>query len=392
MKNFFSSWLDLKRLPRRVWALAAAALVNRMGTMALPFMTLYLTNALGWPATRAAAMLGLYGAVALVAGPWGGALCDRFGASKVMRVSLTGSSLMLFLFPFAKTAASVAVLTVVWAAFSEAFRPANMAAVTESAPEDMRKQAYALHRAAINLGMSVGPAAGGLLAAFSYSYLWWIDGATSLAAALMLWRGLEGSPAAAVDPESAPSARGLADPKMRWFIAANFLLALIFFQHESALSIDLTRSLGASPAFFGFLFTINTILIVAVEIPLNKATAHWSHRRTMFIGAFLFALGFGGYGLVSLPWHAMLATVVWTFGEMIQMPGASSYVASIAPANRRGEYMGLYIVAYNAGFAVGPWLGMMALEHWGSRALWAICFVVGCASAWVFGRLDPPAA
>ena len=37
-------WKSLQGLPRPVWALFSATLVNRCGTMVLPFMVLYLTE------------------------------------------------------------------------------------------------------------------------------------------------------------------------------------------------------------------------------------------------------------------------------------------------------------------------------------------------------------
>ena len=40
-------WADLRHLPRTIWLLSGATLVNRVGTMVLPFLTLYLTQSLG---------------------------------------------------------------------------------------------------------------------------------------------------------------------------------------------------------------------------------------------------------------------------------------------------------------------------------------------------------
>ena len=47
-------WRGLGRLPRELWVLFIATLVNRAGTMALPFLTLYVTRGLGLTAGRAA--------------------------------------------------------------------------------------------------------------------------------------------------------------------------------------------------------------------------------------------------------------------------------------------------------------------------------------------------
>jgi predicted MFS family arabinose efflux permease len=75
-----NAWRDLGKLPRELWILCAATLVNRLGTMALPFLALYLTRSLGLTAARAGAALAVYGAVALLVAPLAGRLADRRGA------------------------------------------------------------------------------------------------------------------------------------------------------------------------------------------------------------------------------------------------------------------------------------------------------------------------
>jgi MFS family permease len=383
-----NSWKELAKLPRRIWILSAAALINRAGTMALPFLTLYLVKEIGMTPGRAGAMLGLYGAVALLAGPVAGRLCDRVGTRPMMLWCLALSGVAMLLFPLAKTEGRVAALLAFWSLTSEGFRPAIMAAVSESAPESMRKQAYALNRLAVNIGMSLGPALGGFLAAFSFKSIWLVDGATSLAAALVLRAALPPAPARATRAEGAAvSAQGLLDPRLRFAILAALPVSLVFFQHEGALPVHLVSDLGLSPSFYGLLFTINTAVIVALEVPINHATAHWSDRRTLSLGSALFAAGFGLYGLADARWEIAAATVVWTFGEMVLMPGLTAYISGISPEERRGEYMGLYLMGFSLAFMAGPWAGLWALEHWGSGPLWAASFFVGMASAALFAKL-----
>lgn len=382
------AWLELRRLPRRLWVLAAATLINRMGTMALPFLPLYLTRGMGFTAGQAGGVLALYGAVAFGVSPLAGRLCDRLGTSRVMRASLALSGLTMIVFPLAGSFGEVLVMTVAWAAATEAFRPAGMAAVSESAPEDMRKQAYALHRLAMNLGMSVGPAIGGLLAAVSFPAVWFVDGATSLAAALVLGLALTDAPPSHGAPSSGgPSGRGLSDPRLLYCLLAAVPVSMVFFQHEASLSLFLVRDLRMKESFYGLLFTLNTLLIVALEIPLNHATAHWPHRRTLSLGAALFAGGFGAYALLTSAWHALAATAIWTFGEMILLPGLTAYVAEISPARRRGEYMGLYTMGFSFSFILGSWGGILALDLWGPTVLWTLSFAAGMLSAVLFARI-----
>jgi predicted MFS family arabinose efflux permease len=56
------AWRDLRELPRGVWVLLATTLVNRAGTMVLPFLILYLTRELHFTDGRAGLVMGLFGA------------------------------------------------------------------------------------------------------------------------------------------------------------------------------------------------------------------------------------------------------------------------------------------------------------------------------------------
>jgi MFS family permease len=370
-----------------VWLLFATNLINRTGMMVLPFLVLYLTRELGFSLARAGSMLAVYGASAIVFGPIGGRLSDRIGALPVMRVSLIASGLVLLLFPLAKSFASVAAMTVLWAGSAETFRPASLAAITHVAPPDQRRQAFALNRLAINLGMSIGPALGGFLATVSFHAMFAVDAVTTLLAGTLLaitpWRAFSG-----VNSE-APNRRGeragpatiLHDGRFLVFLGGVILVGIVFFQHESALPLYLVQYLHLSPAFYGMLFTINTLLIVGLEVPIVTATAHWPNRRSLIIGCFLFAIGFGALGLIASPAGVIATVVVWTFGEMLLFPAMSAHLAEIAPENRRGAYMGAYSMSLSISLTVGPWMGTQLLALLGPVRVWAVMFALGALAA-----------
>lgn len=166
-----------------------------------------------------------------------------------------------------------------------------------------------------------------------------------------------------------------------FFLVALFLTGAVFFQHEGPMSLFLVQDLGLSPAFYGGLFTINTLMIVFIEVPLNSATSHWPHQRALALGAVLFAIGSGAFAFATGPGTIIVGIVIWTFGEMMLFPQASAYVAEIAPPSRRGSYMGAYSLAFNLSFAVAPWAGTVAFDRYGARFLWLSVFAVGVISA-----------
>lgn len=386
---------DLRALPRAVWVQCLATFVNRAGTMVLPFLLLYLTRDLGLSPSTGGAIVALYGATALVTSPFAGRLCDRVGPLRLMTASLLLSGLVLLAFPVARSVAGVAVATVLWAVVSELFRPASLTAIAAAVSPANRKTAFAVNRLAINLGMSIGPALGGFLATWSYGALFVADGLTALAAAAILAKagrpGEEHREAPGEAP-GAPAAPAHLDRRLLVLLLGVLPVAVVFFQHVAAMALFLVRDLGWSEARYGLLATLNTLLVVSFEVPLNSAMARWPARRTLPLGALLTGLGFGLLAFAHAGGMVVASVVVWTFGEIVLFPGLNAAVADLAPEARRGEYMGLYMMAFNLAFAIGPWAGTVVLERWGGPVLWGGAFLAALVSAVLLSRTAAPRA
>lgn len=389
-------WRGLRNLPREVWILSAATLINRAGTMALPFLVLYLTQRLGFSAGRAGFTFTIYGVGALVTSPIAGRLCDRFGALRIVKLSLLLSGLVVLAFPLARSFAVILIMTMLWAVLSEAFRPAGMAITAELVPPEQRKPAFALSRLAINLGMSIGPAVGGFLATVSFPALFFVDGTTSILAGLVL----VGSSWPTVRQGTPPAMRSetnviasirrpgvLSDGRFLYFLIALIPIMVVFFQHVAAMPLYLVRDLHLQQSIYGMLITLNTVLIILLEVPLNTAMAHWPHRRGLALGAFLCGAGFGGLAFATEVWGVAGTVVIWTLGEIILLPSTAAYVADMAPPERRGEYMGLYMMTSSLAFTIGPWIGAEILERFGARVLWSATFVCAGLSALMMSRV-----
>jgi MFS family permease len=391
-------WRGLAGLPREIWVLFTATLVNKAGSMALAFLVLYLTRDLGFSVGAAASVFLLYGAGALVAAPVSGFLSDRYGPINIMRGSLLFSGVILLAFPFARSFALVVFLTLALSVTAEAFRPANLTIFGDLVGPERRKTAFAVNRLAINLGMAIGPAVGGFLATVSFRWLFLADGVTSLAAGVILVAATfprhrhHTAPRPIEDAASpfAHSRRGYRDPRLAFFLAGVFPVAVVLFQHLSSMSVFLVRDRHLSAAAYGLLFTLNCLLIVFCEVPLNIATAHWPHRRTLALGSLLFGIGFGGLALAWDIWSVAATVVVWTVGEMFFFPGMAAYLTDIAPPSRRGEYMGLSQMIMGLAFMAGPWGGMLILDRFGGGALWGTMFALGAGAALIMARLDEP--
>ncbi|MEW6055021.1 MAG: MFS transporter [Bdellovibrionota bacterium] len=387
------SWKDLGRLPRPLWFLSFAALINRMGTMAVPFLVLYLTQQEKLSAERAAFALALYGAGAMLGSLFSGWLCDRWHPLRVMQSSLLMSSIFLLSFPSVHGHALIYAVTFVWGLVTESYRPASMVLVSDIAPAPQRKQAFVLYRLAINLGMSIGPAIGGFLAEVSFRSIFVVDGIFTFGTFLIMIFGMRETAAkktAATSSEEKSRRNGfvtaLSDLRYMAFLAGVTFIGIVFFQHESSMPLFMVNDLRLLPSVYGMMFTINAAMIVFLEVPVNAATEHWSYRKTLIVGAMLFAIGNGALLFVSSGLGVALTVAIWTVGEMIFFPSSAAYISEMAPSRNRGQYMALFNLSFSFASMFGRWAGTLVLVQLGANALWIGVFLLGCIASAIFAR------
>src|SRR5512139_2064416 len=82
-------------LSKSTWLLSLVMLINRSGTMVIPFMTLYLTSPqMGYSIGQAGIVFGLFGAGAFSGAYFGGRLTDKIGFYPVQMITLTGGGIL----------------------------------------------------------------------------------------------------------------------------------------------------------------------------------------------------------------------------------------------------------------------------------------------------------
>lgn len=151
--------------------LALVMLINRTGSMVLPFLGVYMVKELGFTLKEAGVVLSCYGFGSVIGAWLGGKLTDKLGHFKVQSVSLFLTFPIFFVLYFLRDVLSLSIGVFVLTLVADTFRPANSVSIVYYAKPENITRAFSLNRMAINLGFSIGPAVGGLLAAISYQLL-----------------------------------------------------------------------------------------------------------------------------------------------------------------------------------------------------------------------------
>ncbi len=362
----------------QIWWLALITLINRAGTMVIPFLSLYLTEDLDFTLSDVGWVMTSFG-LGSVCGAWlGGKLTNKFGFYKVMFWSLFLSGFMFvglqYLHSFGGICVGIFLLLVV----ADAFRPALFVAVAAYCKPENRTRAVTLIRLAINLGFSLGPAVGGfIIIAMSYSGLFWIDGITCVAASLLFIYALNERKAGNEKKEENIGVKGspYKDKAYLVFLGALLLIGFTFLQYFSTIPLYYNDVHHLSEKEIGWLMSLNGILIFVIEMPLVSffENERFSKYRILVVSTLLFAFSFIVLNISGWVGVLTIGMIFMSFAEMLNFPFLNSFAMERAEKyNNQGDYMALFTMTFSIAHIFGHNSGMQLIAKFGYEVTWYI--------------------
>lgn len=364
-------------LSREVWYLALVTLINRAGTMVIPFLALYLNKDKGFTLSEVGTVMSAFG-LGSVVGAWlGGKLINKIGFYAVMFWSLLLSGVwfivLQFLDSFYVICAGIFVLMIL----ADSFRPASFVAIKVYSEPENRTRSFSLMRLAINLGFSAGPAFGGLIiTTMGYSGLFWVDGLTCLGAAILFRSLLSKKQAQAQLDEQAVEKKQspYRDYPYLLLILIVFLIGFTFLQFFSTIPLYYRDACNLSESQIGLLLAMNGLLIFLIEMPLIKELEKpkYSIHGVLMVSMLVLSFSFLVLNLFSGGLVLVVSMLFLTFGEMLNFPFTNSLAMKRAERGRIGDYMALFSMAFSLAHILGHKTGMFLVDNFGFRITWYI--------------------
>ncbi|MDO3644189.1 MFS transporter [Mucilaginibacter sp. L3T2-6] len=380
-------------LSRNSWYLSAVMLINRSGTMVVPFMSIYCIRQLHFSIVQAGIVMTMFGAGSISGAFVGGKLTDRIGFYDLQVGALFSGGILFLVLGYQTTFLTVCIATFILSFCNESFRPANSTAIAHYSTPENKTRSYSLNRLAINIGWAVGAGLGGLVASINYHLLFWVDGITNILAALLL---LKLMPRASVVSTIKKMEEGIQkmspykDGIYLFFILFSTLFGMCFFQFFIMEPVFYKLNWHFSERFIGTLMALNGILIGVVEMLLVHNLEGKRHGLIYVVaGVLMGALGF--ILLIYLQasvFAALLVVILMTFSEMLSMPFLNSFWISRSNEYNRGEYAALYTMSWSAAQICAPVLGGVIIAYGGFSLLWWALFglsvVAGAGYYWLY--------
>lgn len=377
MKTLFNNYINtFKGLSKEVWWLALITLINRAGTMVIPFLSLYLTESLNFTLTDVGWIMSAFG-LGSVVGSWlGGKLTDKIGYYKVMLYSLLATGLLFIGLQFLNSFVSFSLGIFLVMVVADMFRPAMFVALSAYSKPENKTRSVTLIRLAINLGFSAGPAVGGvIITTMSYGGLFWVDGITCIMATIVLLYVLNPKKSTPLDsvkvdnPESAYN-----DLPFLIFLGAMLLFGIVFLQYFSTMPLYYRETYSLTEFEIGLLLGMNGFLIFILEMPLIKWLENSRFTKTglMIFGAILTGLSFMVLNITSWIGVLVIGMLFMTVGEMIAFPFSNAFAIDRAKKGNQGEYMALYSIAFSVAHIFGHNVGMQMASNYGFDNTWYV--------------------
>jgi MFS family permease len=388
---------EFRVFPRQFWLLAFGFFVLLSGIdMCFPFETTYLHDRLGISMTTIGLLLGVPLLIAIPVYILDGVITDRYGRKPAMIVGVCFVAVLYSTLALSGVVWHIAVAVSLEAAFGWAlFLTGSNAMIADLVPIERRAEAYGITRVALHIGMVAGPLIGAVIIARDPTYRSLFLTGVSICVVfilLVVFAFRETRPAAArAESSIGETVRGyghvLRDRRFLAFCAIAFLPLYAFGQIWSTLPVMLRNAQGMPVSTWGYVVAFYALGVVVFQYPMIRLLRKKDHVLLMAAASALIGLGLGGAVLV--PWGALTFASMFVLGQgaLLLIPISSTVSAEMAPVALRGRYMGTWTLVQQAGYALGPTFGGMAMDGLGEQGAALVIVACGLTGATLYVAL-----
>jgi len=324
----------------------------------------FLVDDFGASGKALGALISLHALFQLVFSPIWGSISDNVGRKPILIVGALGNALALLMFGLSTQLWMLFVARALSGIFSAATLPTALAFIGDSTSKENRGGGMGVIGAAMGTGMVLGPGIGGWLGAESLSTPFFVAGALSLVAGLLI---------VLILPESLPvekrakgvkldiSSRyagmwqGLKGP-MGMFFLLSFLVSFGLSNMEGILGLFALERFSFGPKEVGSVMVVVGTVVAGVQIVLTGPATKRFGERTVIKASLLgitvtFLLILTAYDFTTL----LLTIGLFAFTNAMLRPSISSLVSKETEVDQ-GLALGLNSSFMSLGRFIGPLL------------------------------------
>jgi len=370
-------------LPRPAWVVLGGDFLSAVGSgLTLPCLFVYAHQVRHLGYTTSGLAVAAIALASLAGNPLGGALADRLTARRAVIAGLAVSAAGAAALALARSAPELLGAAALLGLGVSVTWPAQDTLLSSVAGPRCRSAVFSVRHATYNAGLGVGAlvAASVISTAHpgTFTAVYLADAASYLAfIPVLAWsRRQPGQARRQRESETAPTGsfqQVLRDKAFRrvWILLA-VIVTISFGQFESSFPGYATRPGGIGPHGLGLAFAADTVTVAAVQLPVLRWLAGRRRTTSVALAATAWAacwaiVGIGGHlGSGPAAEAAFVAAMAaFAIGETFFSPTLPAIINDLAPPEAAGRYNGIGVLAFTAGFLLGPVAGTAALPSGG---------------------------
>ncbi len=385
-----------KEYPDAFKVLVLATFIDRLGAFILfPFYSLYITKHFGVGMVEVGILFSIFSAGNIFGSTIGGALADKYGRRAMILIGLVVSGISNILMGLVNDLTLFYILAIFVGLIGNFGGPARQAMVADLLPKEKQAEGFGILRVAFNLSAVIGPLLGGFIATQSYMLLFILDAVCSIITAFIVYFVIPETKPQKLDDEPeetiVKTIIGYKEVLKDWvfvlFLSISAITVLVYMQMNSTLSVFLRDVHGFPEQGFGWLLSMNAIMVVIFQFWITKKISKYAPMKMMAFGVLFLMIGFSMYGFISELYLFFIAMAIITVGEMIVFPIGQVTVASLAPEDKRGRYMAVYGFQWAIPNLFGVLVAGLVMEFIGASWVWYFAGILSIISIMGFLKL-----
>ncbi len=388
-------------LPRPAWVVLSGDFVSAIGSgLTLPCLFIYAHQVRHLSYGTAGLVVATIALASLAGNRLGGALADRRTPRRALMAGLVAAAAGSVALAMARSAVGLfgaagllgLGVSVIW--------PAQDALLASVAGPAGLSAVFSVRHTSFNAGLGLGALGAAAVVSVTrpgtFTAVYLADAASFLAFVPVLARLHIPGPRARGRTEARPVPGGFRQVlRDKAFVRVWVLTALVvtvsFGQFQSSFPGYATRPGGISTHGLGLAFAADTLTVVAIQLFVLRRLAGRRRTTGVALAALAWAASWavviaggqlGGGGAAEAAF--VTAMVIFALGETLLSPTLPAIINDLAPPEAAGRYNGLGVLAYTAGFLLGPVCGAAALgAGWGTGLFTVMilaCLIVAVAA------------
>ncbi|MCK9548229.1 MAG: MFS transporter [Sphaerochaeta sp.] len=386
-------------LPAPIYTLFFATVINSVGIFVYPFLTLYLTQRLGYPPAKAGLFLTLASILYVPGSLLGSKLADTIGRKRVFvpcEILMNGCYLAA---GFLEGTAWVSALVLTALFFDGMVDPAREAMKIDVTSAENRQASFSLIYLGHNLGFALGPVIAGLFFYRAPAWLFFGNAAAGfLSIVLIILKIKESKPTKEVLKESRAWKSGeraedggtlkVLFSRVRLLVFSLCITCFSYAYSQTLFALPLlTTSLfgEAGAPLYGRMMALNGVVVVLLTPFAVTLLRRFDPLANITLSGLLYTIGFSLFAFAVREPVFLLLVVVYTIGEIISATNQGYWVANNTPISHRGRFSAILPIIMGSGHAIAPIIGGAIIQYtamdvlWLTTALAALAGTVGIA-------------